>query len=45
VVVAEYDLVVVTCRHDSFGPAVWNQAAVVLDATYTLPDASNCFVP
>jgi len=40
-----YDVIVVTCRHDCLGPATLSQAALVLDATYSLPQASNCFVP
>ena len=41
----EYDLVIVTCRHDVVDPARLLEAPLLLDATYTLSDAPNRFVP
>ena len=43
--VSDYDLVVVTCRHDEIDAAALADAELVLDATYSLPDARNRFVP
>lgn len=41
----EHDLVVVTCRHDAVGEAAIGEAELLLDATYSLPEAGNRFVP
>jgi UDP-N-acetyl-D-glucosamine dehydrogenase len=41
----EHDLVVVTCRHHGVGEAAIAEADLVLDATYSLPEAGNRFVP
>ena len=41
----EHDLVVVTCRHDTVGEAAITDADLLLDATYSLPEAGNRFVP
>jgi len=41
----EHDLVLVTCRHDAVDEAAIKGADLVLDATYSLPEAANRFVP
>ena len=41
----EHDLVIVTCRHDAVSEAAITDADLVLDATYSLPEAGNRFVP
>jgi len=41
----EHELVVVTCRHDDMDEDVFVEADLVLDATYSLPEAPNRFVP
>lgn len=41
----EHDLVIVACRHDVVGEMAVTDADLVLDATYSLPDAANRFVP
>ena len=43
--IGEYDLVVVTCRHDEIDVSALTDADLVLDATYSLPAASNRLVP
>jgi nucleotide sugar dehydrogenase len=43
--VGKYDLVVVTCDHDQVPAEFFLDAALVLDATYHLPAASNRVVP
>jgi nucleotide sugar dehydrogenase len=43
--ISEYDLVVVTCRHDEIDVTALAEADLVLDATYSLPAASNRLVP
>ncbi len=41
----DHDLVIVTCRHDIIGEAEIADADLVLDATYSLPEAGTRFVP
>jgi len=41
----DHDLVVVTCRHDGVSEAAITDADLILDATYSLPEAGNRFVP
>ena len=41
----EHDLVIVTCRHQAGGEETITDADLVLDATYSLPEAGNRFVP
>ena len=42
---SEHELVIVTCRHDAVDEAAITNADLVLDATYSLPEAGNRFVP
>lgn len=42
---ATYDLVVVTCLHDVMEVEAFDDARLVLDATYRLGQDGNCFVP